>query len=108
MAGNSCCSQMAEAIVNTRLGEDCQAFSRYLPGRVRPPQAIAALAEIGILHKGESKLANEYKSMALARVVTICDEAKETCPNWLGKGIRVHKCFSNPAIMDKLADFRKV
>ena len=30
-------------------------------------------------------------------VVTVCDDAAENCPVWLGKGKRVHMGFPDPA-----------
>jgi arsenate reductase len=62
--GNSCRSQMAEAIVNARLGEKWEAVSAGTkPAGYTHPKAIAALAEIGIQHEGRSKLADEFKGM---------------------------------------------
>ncbi len=72
--GNSCRSQMAEAIVNARLGDAWQAFSAGTrPAGYVHPKAIAALAEIGIRHKGRSKLADEFRDVDLDLVVTVCE-----------------------------------
>jgi arsenate reductase len=107
--GNSCRSQMAEAIVNTRLGDEWQAFSAGTqPAGYVHPKAISALAEIDIQHEGESKLADEFRDVDFDLVVTVCDDAAENCPVWLGKGKRVHRSFSDPAKTDVMADFRKV
>ena len=96
--GNSCRSQLAEAIVNARLGDTWQAFS----AGVRPtghvhPNAVRALAEIGIQHNGRSKSADEFREMPFDLVVTVCDQAAEECPIWLGPGKRVHLGFPDPA-----------
>ncbi len=54
--GNSCRSQMAEAIVNARLGDQWRAFRAGTePAGYVHPLAIQALAEIGIQHEGMSK-----------------------------------------------------
>jgi arsenate reductase len=96
--GNSCRSQMAEAIVNARLGADWQAVSAGTkPAGYVHPKALIALSEIGIQHKGRSKLADEFKGTDFDLVVTVCDSAAEECPIWLGKGKRVHHSFSDPA-----------
>jgi arsenate reductase (thioredoxin) len=96
--GNSCRSQMAEAIVNARLGDTWQAFSAGTrPAGFVHPRAIAALAEIGIQHEGRSKLADEFREMDLDLVVTVCDSAAEECPVWVGRGRRVHHSFPDPA-----------
>jgi len=96
--GNSCRSQMAEAIVNARLGDRWQAFSAGTrPAGYVHPKAIAALAEIGIQHHGRSKLADEFREADLDVVVTVCDSAAEECPIWVGKGKRMHHSFPDPA-----------
>jgi arsenate reductase len=107
--GNSCRSQMAEAIVNARLGETWEASSAGTrpTGHVHP-KAIAALEEIGIHHNGRSKSADEFREVAFDLVVTVCDAAAEECPVWLGKGKRVHHSFPDPAKTDDMADFRTV
>ncbi len=107
--GNSCRSQMAEAIVNARLGETWEAVSAGTkPAGYVHPKALAALSEIGIQHEGRSKLADEFKGVDFDQVVTVCDSAAEECPVWLGKGKRTHHSFPDPAITDNMDDFRKV
>ena len=107
--GNSCRSQMAEAIVNYRLGETWEAVSAGTkPAGYVHPKALEALAEIEIQHTGRSKLADEFKGVDFDLVVTVCDSAAEECPLWLGKGKRVHHSFPDPAKTDDINDFRKV
>ena len=107
--GNSCRSQMAEAIVNARLGDKWQAVSAGTkPAGYVHPKALAALAEIGIQHQGRSKLADEFRGVDFDLVVTVCDAAAEACPVWLGKGRRMHHGFPDPAKTDDLNDFRQV
>jgi arsenate reductase len=96
--GNSCRSQMAEAIVNARLGEGWEAYSAGTrPAGYVHPLAIRALSEIGITHTGRSKHADEYRTVPFDLVVTVCDDAAENCPVWLGQGKRAHLGFSDPA-----------
>lgn len=107
--GNSCRSQMAEAIVNARMGGEWQAVSAGTkPAGYIHPKALAALAEIGIHHDGRSKLADEFKGQEFDLVVTVCDSAAEECPVWLGKGRKVHHSFPDPALTDDMNDFRAV
>jgi arsenate reductase len=107
--GNSCRSQMAEAIVNARLGDIWEAVSAGTkPAGFVHPKALVALAEIGIHHTGRSKLANEFRGVEFDLVVTVCDSAAEECPIWLGKGKRLHHSFPDPAKTDDMDDFRKV
>jgi arsenate reductase len=96
--GNSCRSQMAEAIVNARLGDSWEAYSAGTkPAGYVHPLALAVLAEFGIPHEGRSKHADEYRNVPFDLVVTVCDDAAENCPVWLGQGKRVHLGFPDPA-----------
>ncbi len=96
--GNSCRSQMAEALVNARLGETWQAFSAGThPAGYVHPMALQVLSEIGIHHHGRSKTADEFRQQEFDVVITVCDSAAEECPVWLGKGKKVHYGFRDPA-----------
>lgn len=107
--GNSCRSQMAEAIVNARLGDEWEAISAGTkPAGYVHPKALAALAEIGIQHDGRSKQADEFRDANFDVVVTVCDSAAEECPLWLGKGKRTHHSFPDPALTNDMDDFRRV
>jgi arsenate reductase len=113
--GNSCRSQMAEAIINARMGDTWQAFSAGTqPTGYVHPFAIRALAEMGIDISGaRSKSAEEFRDAAFDLVVTVCDDAAENCPVWLGRGKRVHLGFPDPAQAtgtdaQVMAVFRKV
>ena len=107
--GNSCRSQMAEAIVNAHLGAEWQAVSAGTkPAGYIHPKALAALAEIGIQHEGRSKFADEFRDQNFDLVVTVCDSAAEECPVWLGRGKKVHHSFPDPALTDDMNDFRAV
>ncbi|MBN2084721.1 MAG: arsenate reductase ArsC [Anaerolineales bacterium] len=106
--GNSCRSQMAEAIVNARIGDRWEAVSAgSRPAGFVDPRTITVPAEIGIRHKGRAKNAGEFRGMAFDLVVTACDTAAEECPVWLGKGKRVHAGFPDPA-SGGLDGFRRV
>ncbi|MBI2757423.1 MAG: arsenate reductase ArsC [Chloroflexi bacterium] len=112
--GNSCRSQMAEAIVNARYSKEWRAFSAGTrPAGFVHPKAIQVLKEIGIEHHGQSKNAEQFRSEDFDLVVTVCDDANEECPVWLGKARRVHEGFRDPAKAqgtdeERLAVFRQV
>jgi arsenate reductase len=96
--GNSCRSQMAEAIVNARLGDHWEAVSAGTqPAGYVHPKAGQVLKEIDIEHHGWSKSTDEFRGAHFDLVVTVCDDAAENCPAWLGKGKRVHLGFPDPA-----------
>ncbi len=96
--GNSCRSQLAEAIVNARLSDDWTAMSAGTqPAGYVHPMAIRVLAEIDVQHQGRSKSVDEFRTVPFDLVVTVCDSAAEECPVWLGQGKRVHLGFPDPA-----------
>jgi arsenate reductase len=107
--GNSCRSQMAEAIVNARLGEKWDAISAGTrPAGFVHPLALEVLREIGVNHTGESKPVDVFYETSFDLTVTVCDSASEECPVWLGKGKRVHHSFPDPAKTGNIQDFRAV
>lgn len=97
--GNSCRSHMAEGLINHDLGDSWQAFSAGTqPAGYVHPLAIRALAELDIDISGNvSKSTDTFRDMPLDLVITVCDDAAENCPVWLGQGRRVHIGFPDPA-----------
>jgi len=103
--GNSCRSQIAEAIVNARQSDDWRAFSAGTePAGYVHPKAIQVLEEIGILHSGRSKSTDQFRDINFDLVVTVCDDAAENCPLWLGVGKRAHLGFPDPAKVEGTDD----
>jgi arsenate reductase len=88
---------MAEAIVNSRLGDRFEASSAGTrPAAFVHPKVIQVLKEIGIEHRGTPKSTDQFRGVDFDLVVTVCDDAAENCPVWLGKGKRVHLGFPDP------------
>ncbi len=111
--GNSARSQMAEGLINAQLADRFVAFSAGTrPAGYVHPQAIAALREIGIdISAQRSKSTDELRGAPFDVVITVCDDAAENCPVWLGQGQRVHISFPDPAAVppDQQAEqFRSV
>ena len=112
--GNSCRSQLAEAMVNHFLADHWQAYSAGTqPSGYVHPLALRALEEIDIHHSGASKSAELFRGSNFDVVITVCDDAAENCPVWLGKGKRVHIGFPDPAKAEgsdaeKMIVFRQV
>jgi arsenate reductase len=88
---------MAEAIVNTWLGDEWEAVSAGTrPAKTVHPNAVETLAEIGIEWQGHSaKHADNFRANSFDLVVTLCDNARRTRPAWLGQS--VHLGFPDPA-----------
>ncbi len=89
--GNSARSQMAEGLLRHEGGDRFDVFSAGTkPSRVRP-EAIAAMNDIGIDISGHrSKPVDEFVGQDLDYVITVCDNAKETCPVFPGTVKRLH------------------
>ena len=97
--GNSARSQLAEAIVNARLGSSWEAYSAGThPAGFVHPTTLVVLQQIGIHHNGRSKSVEEFQGMHFDLVITVCDSAAEACPLWLGQGRKIHVGFPDPAI----------
>ena len=89
---------MAEAVVNAWQAEDWEAHSAgTFPEQQVNPYALAALKEIGVEHEGRAKHVDDFAGWDFDLVVTVCDDAAENCPLWLGKGAKVHQPFPDPA-----------
>lgn len=104
-SGNSCRSQMAEALTNAYFSGDWQAFSAGTrPAGYVHPVALQVLEEIGVSHQGSSKPLQEVVGREYDLVVTVCDEADQDCPTWLGQGKRIHRSFTDPASVKGTSD----
>jgi arsenate reductase len=112
--GNSARSQMAEGLLRHDFGDrfDVQSAGTR-PGIVRP-EAIAVMKEIGIDISGHrSKHVDEFAGRHFDFVITVCDNAKESCPVFFGDAKRLHRGFDDPAAFngaeeERLALFRRV
>ena len=96
--GNACRSQMAEAILNHDLAGQVRALSA---GTVPQPRvadgAIAALTEAGLPTDGlVPKDVSAVLDEAIDLVVTVCDNAKESCPIFPRPVPRMHLPFHDP------------
>jgi arsenate reductase (thioredoxin) len=111
---NRCRSQLAEALVNRDLGERFAAFSAGTAPKTPHPLALRALAEIGIDHSAaRSKHLDEFAGESFDHVITLCDDANESCPLYFGKTRRAHLGFEDPdkatgTEEERLAVFRAV
>ena len=97
--GNSCRSQMAEGIMRN-LNPKMEEFSDGTrPEKQVNKYAIKVMSEIGIdISQHYPKLVDGFVSQPFDYVITVCDNAKETCPVFIGKvGKRVHIGFEDPA-----------
>jgi arsenate reductase len=96
--GNSARSQMAEGLLRHFHGDRLEVESAGTqPSRVRP-EAIAAMRELGIdISAQRSKHVDEFAGQVFDYVVTVCDNARETCPIFAGRAVHLHRDFPDPA-----------
>lgn len=112
--GNSARSQMAEGILRHIASDKFDVESAGTIASFVRPQAIAAMAEIGIdISAHRSKSLDEFRNTSFDYVITVCDNANETCPVFPGPAQRIHWSFDDPAEAvgsdeQQLAMFRRV
>jgi arsenate reductase (thioredoxin) len=112
--GNSARSQMAEGLLRHDAADRFEVESAGTkPGHVRL-EAIAVMKELGIHISGHrSKHVDAFLGQSFDYVLTVCDNAKESCPILPGHSKRVHRVFDDPAAhqgaeKERLEVFRRV
>ena len=112
--GNSARSQVAEGLLRHHTGDRFEVFSAGTkPSHVRP-EAIAVIRELGIdISDHRSKSIDEFTGQSFDCVLTVCGNAKESCPVFSGKTVTIHWNFEDPAALqgsqeERLALFRRV
>lgn len=110
--GNSARSQMAEGLLRHIAGDRFEVFSAGTKPVGLNPNAVKAMSEIGIdISGGRSKSVDEFQGQQFDYVFTVCDNARESCPIFLGGGKRIHHSFEDPAaapLGKELDEFRKI
>lgn len=89
---------MAEGLLREIAGDRFEVHSAGTIASFVRPQAIAAMAEIGIdISEHRSKSLDEFRDKEFDYVLTVCDNAAETCPVFPGRAERFHWSFDDPA-----------
>ncbi len=96
--GNSARSQMAEGLLRQMAGDRYEVFSAGTRPVGLNPNAVAALRDLGIdISHHRSKSVDEFAGQNFDYIITVCDNARESCPIFPGGGKRIHHSFSDPA-----------
>lgn len=107
--GNSCRSQMAEGFLRDLGGDQFEAHSAGTTPSTLSPMAVEVMREAGIDIAGQwSKNASEYLGAHFAYIVTVCDNAKESCPIFPGPSRRLHWSFEDPADATGMDEDRRI
>jgi arsenate reductase len=95
--GNSARSQMAEGLLRHDAGERFDVESAGTKASFVRSEAIAAMGELGIDISGQrSKNVDEFEGQRFDYVITVCDNARETCPVFFDAATRLHHSFEDP------------
>jgi arsenate reductase len=97
--GNSARSQMAEGLLRHDAGEKFDVESAGTRASSVRPEAIAVMQELGMDISGQrSKHVDEFEGQSFDYVITVCDNARETCPVFFGKAEKLHHSFEDPPL----------
>ena len=112
--GNSARSIMAEALLRHLGGDRFEVHSAGTEPKGLNPLTLRVLADAGIdVSFARSKSVSEYLGQAFDYVVTVCDQARQTCPVFPGVHAALHWGYEDPAAAEgtedqRLVAFRKV
>ncbi len=95
--GNSCRSQMAEGWARVLVGDRIDAVSAGVETHGLNPNAVKVMAEAGVdISDHRSTHVDEFKGASLDVVITVCDNARESCPVFPGNTRMIHEGFDDP------------
>lgn len=104
--GNSARSQMAEALLKHLGGDDFEVYSAGTrPQKEVNPFALEVLKEKEVSVEGlYPKVIGEMVNLEFDLVITVCDNAKQTCPNFPGAKRITHWSLKDPAALEGTYD----
>ena len=96
--GNSCRSQIAHGFLANMTAGKAHVYSAGVETHGVNPKAINTMKEIGIdiFHHSSNNI-TEYFDVNFDYVITVCDNAKERCPYFPTKAVKLHYNFPDPA-----------
>ena len=95
--GNSCRSQMAEALTRILKGDRIEAYSAGVDPHPVDPRAVKAMAELGIdISRQTSKDVDVFEDIEFDYVITLCDQAQQGCPFFPARTRLLHVGFDDP------------
>ena len=112
--GNSARSVMAEALLRHLGGDDFEVHSAGTEPKGINPLTLRVLAESGIdASFARSKSVTEFLGQPFDYVITVCDQARQSCPVFPGVHETLHWGYEDPAEAEgteeeRLAVFRRV
>jgi len=111
--GNSCRSQIGEGLLRHLAGDKFDVFSAGVkPSRLHP-MSILVMNELQIdISKQTSDDVNDYLDAGIDIVISVCDDAAQSCPTFPGNVQRIHWSIKDPfhgwdVDDSKLPDYRR-
>jgi arsenate reductase (thioredoxin) len=102
--GNACRSQMCEGWARHLRGEQLDAYSAGVAPHGLDPRAVQAMAEAGVDISGHSsKHLDTLLDVPFDYVITVCDNAAESCPVFPGRVRKIHRSFQDPPALARTA-----
>ena len=102
--GNSCRSQMAEGWALALRPGDMEIWSAGVETHGLNPLAVKVMAEAGVdISNHRSKLVDDLLDIPFDLVVTVCDNARESCPVFPGTARVIHHGFEDPPCLAREA-----
>ncbi|MEX0896348.1 MAG: arsenate reductase ArsC [Patescibacteria group bacterium] len=95
---NSARSQMAEGLLRYLGGSKFEVFSAGTEQTFVRPEAVQVMKEIGIdISAQTSKTLDTYLDQQFDTVITVCEQATESCPVFPNVKQRIHWSFPDPS-----------
>lgn len=103
--GNSCRSQMAEGWTRSLWGNDIDPYSAGIVAKGLDPRAVRVMAEAGVdISRQRSKVISDLRDIEFDTVITVCDNARESCPMFPGTTRLLHVGFDDPPYLARNAE----
>jgi len=112
--GNSCRSQMAEGLLQHIAGKEFEVHSGGTRPWILHPLAVKAMKERKVdISDQYSKSVDNFLGQSFDYVITVCDDAKETCPVFPGQHTKIHWSVHDPVnaigtLEERMKVFRRV
>ncbi|HRR92967.1 MAG TPA: arsenate reductase ArsC [Bacteroidales bacterium] len=105
--GNSCRSQMAQGFLQSFDDRLTVCSAGTEPAKQINQKAVQVMKEAGIdISKNSPKSVNDFLNDQWDYVITVCDDANETCPVFIGKvKHRLHMGFEDPSKINGPEEF---
>ena len=95
--GNSCRSQIAEGLLREKYSDEFNVYSAGSNPSKLHPASISVMEEWGIdISNHKSKTIDKYLNEYMDYVITVCDNAKQSCPSFPNGKHNIHWSIKDP------------